>query len=107
MNFSRVFPALLLLSLLALPSARPLAAEAEAKAKTAVRIVTLKGAYEDHPATPGLDPFTLFSGDFEKPGSFFALCDKLDELAKSESIQHVLFDLSAMDLQLNQAQLAE
>src|SRR6266496_149825 len=36
--------------------------------KPTVRIITLKGAYEDHPTVPG--PFSVLAGDLEKPGSF-------------------------------------
>ena len=98
-----ILPALLFLAVLR-PAA---AAEADAPAKPAVRIVVLKGAYDDHPAAPGFDPATLLLGDLERPVSFFALCEKLDDLAKSETVRHVLFDLSAADLRLNLAQLSE
>ena len=81
-------------------------AAAEPK-KPAVRIIVLKGAYEDHPLAPGLDPLTLLSGDVEKPSSFFALCEKIDQLAADEDIQHVLFDLSPGDFKMNLAQLSE
>src|SRR5438270_396789 len=78
---------------------------ADEETKTAVRIVVLKGAYEDHPASMGLDRFTILSGDTEKPGSFFALCEKLDEMAENDEIQHVVFDLSAPGFRMNLAQL--
>src|SRR5436190_934989 len=73
--------------------------------KPAVRIITLKGAYEDHPTVPS--PFSVLAGDLEKPGSFFLLCDKIDDLAEDGEIQHVLFDLSAPDFRMNLAQLSE
>ncbi len=73
--------------------------------KPAVRIITLKGTYEDHPTVPG--PFSVLAGDLEKPGSFFVLCDKIDDLAEDGEIQHVLFDLSAPDFRMNLAQLSE
>src|SRR5260221_8136831 len=85
----------------------PEANAGEERKKPSVRIVVLKGAYEDHPLSPGLDPFSLLSGDLEKPGSFSALCEKLGELAEDDEIQHVLFDLSAPDFHLNLAQLSE
>src|SRR5580765_916198 len=59
---------------------------ADEEKKTSVRIVVLKGVYEDHPASVGLDPFSMLSGDTEKPNSFFALCEKLDELADNDEI---------------------
>jgi len=37
---------------------------------------------------------SLLLGGLENPGSFFALCEKLDRLAGDDEIQHVLFDLS-------------
>ena len=43
----------------------------------------------------------------QKPGSFFALCEKLDEMAENDEIQHVVFDLSAPDFRMNLAQLSE
>ena len=67
--------------LLSLAALRPAtAADAEAPAKPVVRIVVLKGAYDDHPAAPGFDPTSLLLGDLEKPASLFALCEKLDTL---------------------------
>lgn len=109
MKRSKFFPVLLIVFLFAGPRAALFAAEGEAEAgtKAAVRIIVLKGAYEDHPSAPGLDPLTLLSGDLEKPGSFFALCEKIDDLAKNEKIGHLLFDLSAPNLQLDHAQLSE
>jgi protease-4 len=88
--------------------ARPGAREnkdAADQTKPAVRIISLKGNYEDHPTAPS--PFSVLSGDLEKPGSFFALCDKIDDLAEDNDIQHVLFDLSATDFRMNLAQLSE
>ena len=78
----------------------------EAK-KPAVRIVVLKGAYADYPSTRDTDPMSLLLGGLEKPGSFFDLCDKLDQLAGDDEVQHVLFDLSSPTLQMNLAQLSE
>src|SRR5437773_3798762 len=75
--------------------------------KPAVRIIVLKVAYVDHPSTSDMDPMSLLLGGLEKPGSFFALCEKLGELAKDDEIQHVLFDLSSSTLHLNLAQLSE
>ena len=72
-----------------------------------IRIIALKGAYADHPTRPGFDAASLLSGDFDKPASFVAICDKVDELATNPSISHVFFDLSAPDFRMNQAQLAE
>src|SRR5437867_2723052 len=94
------------------PKAKPRAADAEAKGKPerkkpAVRIIVLKGAYKDHPLTPAMDPFSLLSGDLDKPNSFFSLCEKIDELAEDDEIQHVLFDLSAPDFRMDLAQLSE
>src|SRR6266567_3591241 len=72
------------------------AAEKDSKSvehkKATVRIVALKGEYEDHPLTSGLEPLSLFSGNVDKPSSFFALCEKIDELAEAEEIDDVLFD---------------
>jgi len=92
--------------------AKRAAAKAEAreeaeKTKPAVRILVLKGVYEDNPATPGLDPFSLLSGDLDKANSFSALCEKIDDLAEDDEIQHVLLDLSAPDFKMNLAQLSE
>ena len=81
--------------------------EAKSAEKAAVRIVVLKGAYEDHPQTPALDPFALLSGDLDKRGSFSALTEKIDELAENDEVQHVLFDLSAPDFEMNLAQRSE
>ena len=82
------------------------AAKTEAP-KPAVRIVALKGTYVDYPATADVDPMSLLLGGLEKPSSFFALCEKLGELAKDDEVQHVLFDLSSPTLHLNLAQLSE
>src|SRR2546423_2926217 len=82
------------------------AAEGESK-KSSVRIVVLKGAYEDHPSAVGLDPLMLLSGDVEKPNSFFALCEKIDDLAGTDEVQHIVFDLSGPDFKMNLAQLSE
>src|SRR5205823_2170173 len=70
-------------------------------------IVVLKGAYADYPSTRDTDPMSLLLGGLEKPGSFFDLCDKLDQLAGDDEVQHVLFDLSSPTLQMNLAQLSE
>jgi len=91
---------------------KPAAAEDETKAKgdrkkPAVRIVALKGAYKDQPSSPAMDPLSLFSGDLDKANSFFALCEKIDEFAEDDEIQHVLFDLSAPDFRMDLAQLSE
>src|SRR6266516_2494426 len=75
--------------------------------KPAVRIIVLKGTYVDHPSTSDMDPMSLLLGGLDKPGSFFALCEKLGELATDDEIQHVLFDLSSSTLHLNLAQLSE
>src|ERR1044072_7653163 len=63
--------------------------------KPAVRILVLNGTYVDYPTTSDVDPMSLLLGGMEKRGSFFALCEKLGELAKDDEIQHVLFDLSS------------
>jgi len=91
----------------ATPADRAAAKPVDDEKKVSVRIVVLKGAYEDHPSAVGLDPFSMLSGDMEKPNSFFALCEKLDELADNEDIQHVVFDISAPDFHMNLAQLSE
>lgn len=86
------------------------AADAQTKAeakKPTVRIIVLKGNYADYPSTSDLDPISLFFGGLEKPGSFFDLCEKIDELAANDEIQHVFFDLSSSTLHLNLAQLSE
>src|SRR6266566_1651106 len=75
--------------------------------KPAVRIIVLNGTYVDYPSTSDVDPMSLLLGGLEKPGSFFALCEKLGELAGDDEIQHVLFDLSSSSLHLNLAQLSE
>jgi len=75
--------------------------------KPAVRIIVLKGEYEDHPSPAGMDPFSLLSGDLDKPNSFYALCEKIDELADDDDIRHVLFDLSAPDFKMNLPQISE
>jgi protease-4 len=75
--------------------------------KPAVRIIVLNGAYVDFPTTSDVDPVSLLLGGQGRPGSFFALCEKLDELATDDEIQHVLVDLSSSTLQLNLAQLSE
>ena len=81
-------------------------AKSDAK-KPAVRVIVLKGAYADYPSAPDLDPMSLLLGGMEKAGSFFDLCQKLDELAADDEIQHVLFDLSSSALHMNLAQLSE
>lgn len=105
---SRIVPFIaagLLLNALTMPAADdPAKAQPE---KPAVRIVVLQGAYQDHPAAPGLDPWSLLTGGFEKRSSFFTLCEKLDELAKDEGVQHVVFDLSSSTFRMNLAQLSE
>src|SRR6266540_1831747 len=75
--------------------------------KSAVRIIVLKGNYADYPSTSDIDPISLFFGGLERPGSFFDLCEKIDDLARDEEIQHVFFDLSFSSLLLNLAQLSE
>src|SRR5690349_15392475 len=83
-------------------------AQAQAGAKKpSVRIIVLNGTYLDYPSAADMDPMSLLLGGLEKPGSFFALCEKLDELAGDDEIQHVLFDLSSASLHLNLAQLSE
>src|SRR3989441_10199738 len=114
-----LFPTLLFMALL-LESLPALAADADKDAKPganapsqtgakkpAVRIIVLNGTYVDYPSTTDVDPMSLLLGGREKPGSFFALCEKLGELAKDDEIQHVLFDLSSSTLHLNLAQLSE
>ena len=81
-------------------------AKTESK-RPGVRILILKGTYADYPSTSDLDPMSLFLGGLEKPGSFFDLCEKIDELARDDEMQHVLFDLSSPTLHLNLAQLSE
>src|SRR2546425_3592228 len=120
----RVLRPALLVTLLSLPlfleSFTALAADADKDAKAganaqsragakkpAVRIIVLNGTYVDYPSASDVDPMSLLLGGLEKPGSFFALCEKLGELAKDDEIQHVLFDLSSSTLHLNLAQLSE
>jgi protease-4 len=88
------------------------AGQAQAKAaadatKPAVRLITLKGSYLDHPPSQGSDPMSLLVGGLERPGSFVDLCDKIDEIAKDQGIQHVVFDISSPTLHLDLAQLSE
>jgi protease-4 len=75
--------------------------------KPAVRILVLDGTYVDYPSTSDVDPMSMLLGGLEKTSSFYALCEKLGELAKDDEIQYVLFDLSSSTLQLNLAQLSE
>src|SRR6059036_1022308 len=75
--------------------------------KPAVRILVLNGTYVDYPSASDVDPMSLLLGGLDKPGSFFALCERLGELATDDEIQHVLFDLSSSTLHLNLAQLSE
>src|SRR6266536_2524317 len=120
----RLFPSPLVFTLLFLAlfleSFTTLAADADKEAKTggnaagqlgakkpAVRIIVLNGTYVDYPSTSDVDPMSLLLGGLEKPGSFFALCEKLGELATDDEIQHVMFDLSTSTLHLNLAQLSE
>src|SRR5213594_2330095 len=59
-------------------------ADAQSRAgakKPAVRIIVLNGTYVDYPSTSDVDPMSLLLGGLEKPGSFFALCERLGELA--------------------------
>ncbi len=72
-----------------------------------VRVLVLKGTWDDHPSAPGLDPVSLLLGDMEKPNSFYDLVDTVDDLAKDKTIQAVFLDLSAPDLRMNLAQLEE
>ncbi len=99
----------LLFAPLLFESSRALAADADkAGAKRpAVRILVLNGTYLDYPSTTDVDPMALLLGGMEKPASFFALCEKLRELAADDEIQHVLFDLSSSSIHLNLAQLSE
>ena len=78
----------------------------EAK-KPAVRVIVLKGPYADYPSAPDMDPVSMLLGGLEKPGSFFDLCEKIDELAGDDEIQHVLFDLSSPTLSMNIPQCAQ
>ena len=85
-------------------------ADAQSRAgakKPAVRIIVLNGTYVDYPSISDMDPMSLLLGGLDKPGSFFALCERLGELATDDEIQHVLFDLSSSTLHLNLAQLSE
>src|SRR5438876_4471940 len=115
LQFGPVFPqrlVVLLFLALFLDSFPAPAADADKDAKSgakkpAVRIIVLNGTYLDYPSTSDLDPMSLLLGGLEKPGSFFALCEKLGELATDDEIQHVLFDLSSSTLHLNLAQLSE
>lgn len=75
--------------------------------KTRVRVVSLQGIYVDHPLAPELDPFILLGGVPEKTSSFVELCESIDAIAKDTTIDYVYFDLSAIHLQLNLAQLSE
>jgi protease-4 len=112
-----LFPIVLLLAglpLFAVAADKDAKAPADAQAKPedsakkpAVRVLVLKGSYVDYPASPDIDPMSLFLGGLEKPGSFFDLCEKIDSLAKDDGVQHVLFDLSSPALHLNLAQLSE
>src|SRR5438132_10890442 len=110
---SPLFVTLLFLALL-LDSFPALAADADKDAKAgadaqsragakkpAVRIIVLNGTYVDYPSASDVDPMSLLLGGLEKPGSFFALCERLGELATDDEIQHVLFDLSSSTLHLN------
>ena len=82
--------------------------EAKSKSKTpAVRVLVLKGTYTDHSSGPEADPISMLFGGLEKPASFFDLCEKIDELARDDEIQHVLIDLSSPTLRMNLAQLSE
>jgi len=103
---SLLFLALVLASFPALAADADKDAKAGAK-KPSVRIIVLNGTYLDYPSTSDIDPMSLLLGGLEKPGSFFALCEKLGELAKDDEVQHVLFDLSSSALHLNLAQLSE
>ena len=117
-----LYAGLLSILLLALGTGLPtlMAAEASPGAKTdantqtkpgtkipAVRLLVLKGTYADYPSAPETDPLSLLLGGLQKSGSFFDLCEKLDQLAGDDEIQHVLFDLSSPTLRLNLAQLSE
>ncbi len=81
--------------------------EVEAALKAhSVRIIRPKGVYADHPTAAGFDPMSLLLGGGGAARSFPALCDRIRELAADDSIDAILFDLSA-PYSMNLPQLAE
>ena len=90
---------------------RVVAADADTKSvddsRPAVKVFVLKGDYQDNPGGPDFDPMFLLTGNVERPGSFFELCDKIDLVAKDSGVSNVFFDLTSPTLHANLAQLAE
>ncbi len=76
-------------------------------AKKQLRLLALRGAYEDMALPPGLDVSSLLLEGAAKTKSFYKLCDYVDELATEENLAYVLFDLSDDSLSFNSAQLDE
>ena len=107
--FSLVIAPLFLAPLFDLPVERAEATEASAenaKAAHTVRIIRPKGVYADHPTAAGFDPMSIVLGGGGQARSFPALCDRIRELAADESIDTILFDLSA-PYSMNLPQLSE
>ncbi|MFT4542298.1 MAG: protease-4 [Planctomycetota bacterium] len=104
-TIARFFSPLLLC--LAAPVVQGAQLGAHAADARAIQIVELKGTYAEHPDPGGVDPAALLMGGGGSQKSFFKLCDYIDELANLAEAEDILFDLSAPDLAMNSAQLAE
>ncbi len=82
--------------------------EAKKEAKTKVQLLALSGSYNDLESGVPFDPTSiLLGGGGGKVKSFYKLCDYIDDLAKNDSINFVVFDLSDTSLSMNPAQLDE
>lgn len=76
--------------------------------KKQIRVLALRGSYEDLPAPGAINPTALLLGNGSgRTKSFFKLCDYLKELESEELATHVVFDLSDGSISLNSAQLDE
>ena len=99
-----LFPRVLTLLLLLLLVQAPLAAIDDDP--SVVRLFRIEGTYQDHAGGGGIDPMSLLTGGFGPTRSFYALIDKIDEVADDDEIDAVAFDLSA-PFTMNAAQLGE
>ena len=87
-----LFPRVLTLLLLLLLVQAPLAATDDDP--SVVRLFRIEGTYQDHAGGGGIDPMSLLTGGFGPTRSFYALIDKIDEVADDDEIDAVAFDLT-------------
>lgn len=76
--------------------------------KNQVHVLAPSGSYVDLAGPVEMNPMSLLlGGGVTQKKSFFKLCDAIGDLAKSEKVTHVVFDLSDASLDMNLAQLDE